>query len=66
MASEENVSDVKRKLWSAAGTGRVWNGWVFTAAAWEVIGIGVSGQEMAKLSGYHCIPISVEELTFDE
>lgn len=42
MASEENVSDVKRKLWSAAGTGRVWHGW-------EVIGIGVSGQEMTKM-----------------
>lgn len=49
MASEENVSDVKRKLCSDAGTGWVWLGWVFTAVAWEVIGVGVSGQEMTKM-----------------
>lgn len=42
MASEENVSDVKRKFWSAAGRGRVWRGW-------EVIGIEVTGQDVTKM-----------------
>lgn len=68
MALEENVLDVKRKLQSAAGTGRVWYGWVFTAMART--GNVVSGQDDKDVATtyprYHCIVISVEDLAFDE
>lgn len=71
MVSEENVLDVKRKLWSAAGTreglawlglqshglGNYWN-W----GQWTRDGKDVA----ATYSRYHCAAICVADLAFDE